>query len=208
MNCPLCCFNESSIFYKSEKEYLKCYVCELVFLNYSYRLDSNKEKKVYEAHQNIPEDLRYQDFLKKLVSPLKGYIKKGSLGLDYGCGPGPAMPLLFKDYECEIVNYDPYFFPISLDELKFDFIVCTEAMEHMFNPNEELKKIVSLLGYKGVFGLMTEMCPSKDLFDKWYYKNDPTHVCFYSKETMSWIAKKFNLELLMSNDSIWIFESA
>jgi len=208
MNCPLCCSDESSTFCKLKREYLKCSVCELVYVASTQRLCPEKEREVYEKHENIPTDPNYHLFLNKLVTPMKNYVQRKSKGLDYGCGPGPAMPLLFEDHDCSIVNFDPYFFPISLETQKFDFIVCTEVIEHMYYPNKEIQKMITLLNRGGVLGIMTEMCPSlSNDFEKWYYKNDPSHVCFYSEKTMSWIAKEFNFEIVMNDKSIWIFRS-
>ncbi len=39
---------------------------------------------------------------------------------------------------------------------------------------------------------MTDLYNEAIDFDSWYYKNDPTHVFFYTKETFEWIREKYN----------------
>ena len=41
----------------------------------------------------------------------------------------------------------------------------------------------------------TELYPHVDSFSKWYYKNDPTHVCFYQTETLQWLSTQFKSSL-------------
>jgi citrate lyase synthetase len=38
---------------------------------------------------------------------------------------------------------------------------------------------------------MTDLYDESIDFAKWYYKNDVTHVFFYTKETFVWIQKEF-----------------
>ena len=61
------------------------------------------------------------------------------MGLDFGCGPGPALANMMQSDGYEMEIYDPFFFP-NKDALskKYDFITCTETAEHFFNPHDEL----------------------------------------------------------------------
>jgi citrate lyase synthetase len=43
--------------------------------------------------------------------------------------------------------------------------------------------------------LMTDIYDERD-FATWYYKNDPTHVFFYTKESFEWIQKAYNFQTL------------
>ena len=38
----------------------------------------------------------------------------------------------------------------------------------------------------GYLGLMTKLVIDCDAFSRWPYKNDATHVCFFSRETLDW----------------------
>jgi hypothetical protein len=37
---------------------------------------------------------------------------------------------------------------------------------------------------------MTKLVRDQAAFASWHYKNDPTHVCFYSEETWRWWARQ------------------
>ena len=85
--------------------------------------------------------------------------------------------------------YDPFFFPNKNIFLrKFNFITCTEAVEHFNEPYKEFKKIDNLLAYNSWFGVMTSFMKENFNFSEWYYRRDPTHVVFYNKKTFQIIA--------------------
>ena len=59
----------------------------------------------------------------------------------------------------------------------------------------------------GLLGIMTQIYSPDIDYKKWWYKNDPTHIVFYQKETFDFIAEKYNLEILYcDNKSITIFK--
>jgi len=43
--------------------------------------------------------------------------------------------------------------------------------------------------------LMSDIYDGRD-FGSWYYKNDPTHVFLYTKETFEWIREHFGFKTL------------
>jgi hypothetical protein len=43
---------------------------------------------------------------------------------------------------------------------------------------------------------MTDLLPEKEDFKNWYYKNDFTHVIFYTPKTLQWIQKKVGFKHL------------
>ena len=46
---------------------------------------------------------------------------------------------------------------------------------------------------------MTNFYTEERLFENWYYVRDPTHVVFYCKETIEYIAKIFNWKIEISD---------
>ncbi|MBO8138417.1 MAG: methyltransferase domain-containing protein [Desulfotomaculum sp.] len=44
------------------------------------------------------------------------------------------------------------------------------------------------LAAKGILALMT-LYHNNHNFKNWWYRQDKTHICFYSPKTFSWIAK-------------------
>jgi hypothetical protein len=93
-------------------------------------------------------------------------------------------------FEMEI--YDPYFAPdTEVFRDRFDFVTCTETVEHFFRPAVEFERIDGLLERGGWLGVMTERLDSGVDLATWHYARDPTHVCFYPRRTMIWIGRAF-----------------
>lgn len=207
--CPLCKHEQTTLFEDLTKEhdqrlYYHCENCDLVFADPKSWLIPEEEKKRYEIHQNDSDDERYRAFLDKLLVPLSKKITDHSRGLDFGCGPGPTISVMMSERGHDMKNYDPFFCDDkSVFNETFQFITCTEVLEHMFRPMVELKLMVSLLEQEGVLGLMTEFREDVD-FKTWWYKNDPTHICFYSKKTFKWIADQLNCLVEFHGSSVAI----
>ena len=103
--------------------------------------------------------------------------------------------------------YDPFFFPDeSYKNKKYDFVTCSEAAEHFFNPLEELQKIDKILKKGGWFGMMTNFYDDSILFEDWYYRKDPTHVVFYSLETVSTIAAMMTWSWEIPSQNVVLFQ--
>jgi len=35
----------------------------------------------------------------------------------------------------------------------------------------------------------------RQAFEKWHYKNDPTHICFFSRPTFRWLASAWQARI-------------
>jgi 2-polyprenyl-3-methyl-5-hydroxy-6-metoxy-1,4-benzoquinol methylase len=185
-----------------------CPTCHLVFKNPDVFLSDDDEVKRYKTHNNTSTDQGYVDFLYKLVNPLKQFLPKNFSALDFGCGPGPTMPILLEELGGKVESYDPIFFPDAhlLIPESYDVVTSTEVVEHFKNPSSDWTLMVDLVKDGGVLAVMT-LFFNKDIdYKKWWYKNDTTHIVFYKIETMEWIAEKFNLEIIFTDHkSITIF---
>ena len=166
-------------------------------------MDSTAEKNHYLSHQNFIKDKNYQDFLSNLYRPLKLKVKKNSYGLDYGCGNGPALAYMLCSDGYILDLYDPYFYPnVAIFKKKYDFITCSEVVEHFQDPVSEFDKINSILKKNGILAVMTRLYNSRINFINWHYRRDPTHVIFYSNNTFKYIAKLFNWSLSIENKNV------
>ena len=188
--------------------FLRCPNCNLIFKNRQVQLSTSDEKARYSTHQNHIENTGYVNFFTPVVWEITKVLPRGAKGLDYGCGPGPVLSELLSQKGFVMTHYDPLFFPMELNAKKeFDFITCTEAAEHFFNPGVEVTKIYSLLKPKGFLFLMTELYVENSKLQDWYYPRDPTHVCFYSTLTLNWISERFNRKLRVINPRLFAFSS-
>lgn len=191
-NCIVCGSNLVKSFNTSDDlMYWLCNFCETIFLHKEHRIDKSAEKKRYLEHENSINDRDYRTFLSKLANPLKNKISTPSKGLDFGCGHGPALADIFRKDNYSMDLYDPFFFPDKeVFYKKYDFITCTETVEHFFNPKKEFDLIDTLLKKGGWLGVMTCFLTTNDAFDSWYYRRDPTHVVFYAEKTFKVIAQQ------------------
>ena len=173
------------------KLYWKCIVCEAKFLDKGALPTAMEEKAHYLHHDNKITDLAYRNFLNRLKTPLCQVLSPGDVGLDYGCGNGPALADMFRQDGFKIDLYDPFFYPnTNTLKKKYDFITCTETVEHFFNPFEEFKKIDSMLKIGGKLGFMTCFLTNEHAFGGWHYRRDPTHVVFYNRQTFEVISSQ------------------
>tara|TARA_Y100001970_G_scaffold21912_1_gene25159 strand:- start:1142 stop:1780 length:639 start_codon:yes stop_codon:yes gene_type:complete len=206
--CIVCKQNKTAVFKNiKQKKYWKCSYCEAIFLDKEFYLSSNDEYKHYLTHNNDVNDPRYKKFLSNLMLPLIERMKLNSIGLDYGCGPGPALSLMLREKGYQMFNYDPFFHPKKSNLLKkYDFISCSETVEHFHNPFDEFTRFNELLNDGGIIGIMTNFYSKEKIFENWYYIKDPTHVVFYNKKTFLIIAKVSNWDCEFLGNNLVFFK--
>ena len=145
----------------------------------------------YEQHNNDTSDPRYLNYLNQLWS-LKPNLNYKTI-LDFGCGPTQGLKALASEYNVD--SYDTYFYPIQLK--KYDLVFCCEVVEHFNNPKVSWNTLASVT--ENILLVRTETYEKTD-FASWYYKDDPTHVCFYSHKTLECMEELVGLKLLDSKD--------
>ena len=189
------------------REYLRCSHCEATIMAQASWLAPDEERAVYDLHNNDSDDPGYRAFLGKLVSPLLDRIQTGALGLDFGCGPGPALAKMLREAGMGVVLYDPFFYPEqSALSQQYDFITCTEVVEHLHRPAKVFDELDGLLKPGGWLGIMTCFQTCDDRFDNWHYRRDPTHVVFYREVTLAIIAGRLGWTMSVPQKDVAIFQ--
>ena len=90
--CPVCKGSNIELFDQIDhKNYFECHTCRAIFLDRKSHLTFQDEKERYSQHNNDIYDSEYRRFLSRLYNPIVQKIPLGAMGLDYGCGPGPAL---------------------------------------------------------------------------------------------------------------------
>lgn len=207
--CPLCHHPTAfhSFYVNNAREFYRCERCFLIYVPSVYHLSPAEEKAEYDKHQNSPDDAGYRKFLSRLYHPVLERIVPGSEGLDFGSGPGPTLSHMFEEAGCRVNIYDPFYAPDKTNlSREYDFITASEVLEHCHNTAEDLDLLWSLLKEGGWLGIMTGMALDKGAFTTWRYKDDLTHVRFFSKQTMEWIAEKYQASLLMFGKGVCLFQ--
>lgn len=196
-NCPLC-GKGIVINYCHDKfrEYYWCRNCCLVFVPPKYHLSVDAEKTEYDLHQNDPHKAGYRRFLSRVFSPMQEILAPCGYGLDFGCGPGPTLSLMFEEVGHRMEIYDQFYaHNPEVFAKQYDLITATEVLEHLRNPQYELSRLFDVLKPNGILGIMTKLVKDKAAFADWHYKNDLTHVCFFSRFTFEWLAAQWKAEV-------------
>ncbi len=94
--------------------------------------------------------------------------------------------------------YDPFFAPTREWEGRlYDAVTAVEVVEHFFNPSSEFRRLRGVLVPGGHLVLRTLLHYSdRERFARWWYRQDPTHVCFYSNRSFQMLADMLGMELL------------
>jgi len=206
--CPLC-NGEKHVYHREGKRtYYQCKKCDSIFLDENCRLSPEAEKKRYLEHNNDVKDARYQNFVKPITSAILSDFKSDHVGLDYGAGTGPVITKILADYSYNIKTYDPYFhnYPDYLKK-KYDYIACCEVIEHFYHTYNEFKKLTNMLKENGALYCQTNIYKDNINFNDWYYKNDPTHVFFYTEKSILWIKNHFYFKNVSIENRLIIFNN-
>lgn len=188
--CPLCANGATEPFHRDRKrDYCRCPQCDLVFVPPDFHLAPEKERARYDCHHNSLSDPGYRAFLNRLFHPMKARLRPGAHGLDFGCGRTPTLSVLFEEAGHACADYDLHYAddPDVLNR-KYDFLTCSETIEHFTRPREEFELLLRLVKPGGWLGIMTQLRDEAPPFETWYYKDDATHVGFYSRKTFQTLA--------------------
>lgn len=204
LSCPLCTEQQVSFWHRDRhREYWRCDHCELVFVPPAFHLDAAAEKAIYDQHENHPADAGYRRFLNRLVQPLLQRLPPAAVGLDFGCGPGPALAEMLREAGHTVTLYDKFYYPDAKVWLNtYDFICATEVLEHLVNPRAGLEQLFQHLNPGGWLGVMTKRVRDQAAFARWHYIQDLTHICFFSERTFVWIAQHWNAQLEILGDDV------
>ena len=199
--------------YLGTKKYSQCTSCNGVFINREFLPVADDEKHRYELHQNTLEDTGYRAYLESFINIFKMIPNIHNI-FDYGCGPAPALVELLKNHGYDARGWDPFFAP---DTERFengaDLVTCLEVAEHFFNPQKDFSLISNCLKPDGYLVLGTHPVPQLseqktwNYFDSWWYRQDTTHVSFYTEKSLACAAASAGLTLINHTEAnVFIFK--
>jgi hypothetical protein len=205
----LLCHSADALFFMNvgDQTYHRCDACKLTFLDPAQMPTLDAERSTYDLHENDPDDIHYRAFLRRATEPLLEKIKAGSYGLDYGCGPGPALAAMLSERGFAMEVYDPlYANDEDVLEESYDFITCTEVAEHFHAPRKEFDQLNRMLAPGGWLAIMTSWLHDDIDFSTWHYRRDPTHVCFYQQKTFEHWAHNAGWTALFPENNIVLLQ--
>jgi SAM-dependent methyltransferase len=194
--CPLCLNADNRPFDQDKRrDYYRCRRCHLVFVPPHQQLAPEAEKAIYDLHQNGLDDTGYRQFLSRLTDVLALELPANAYGLDYGCGPGPLLAQMLTELGHTMQVFDPYYADRPENLLKrYDVVTCTEVVEHFHQPQLEFQRLFGLVKPNGILAIMTKLVIDQAAFSRWHYKNDLTHISFFSEATFAWLAGHFRCD--------------
>jgi SAM-dependent methyltransferase len=203
--CPLCGHAPANWFNaNADRTFYRCPRCALIFVDRGDRLPPTEEKARYDLHENQPDDPGYREFLRQLQDPLMARLGPPPLeGLDYGSGPTPVLAMMLSEAGYAMAVYDPFYAPDPAPlERAYDFITCTEAIEHFYRPDTEWRLLLSLLRPGGWLGLTTRLVDRPGRFMDLHFRKDRTHVCFFSRRTFNFLAEQDALQMTFIGERV------
>jgi 2-polyprenyl-3-methyl-5-hydroxy-6-metoxy-1,4-benzoquinol methylase len=197
LRCGLCKAQSQFFQEVSSKKYFQCQACGLVFLDPTSHVTATEELAQYSLHQNNPQDLNYRKFLAPAHAAVVRHIAVQSKGIDFGCGPGPTLSVMLEETGFKVQNFDKYFYPDRsvLGEV-YDFVTCTEVIEHVHDLEAFILQLLTLLRPGGLLVLMTRILQEDVEFKSWHYRIDPTHISFLRPRTVEVMCERYGLTLL------------
>ncbi|WP_243469348.1 class I SAM-dependent methyltransferase [Bermanella marisrubri] len=198
-----------------QRPYYQCLQCQLVFVPESFFLSQSAEKAEYDLHRNHDNDSGYRQFLKRFSDPYEERLRQSfkhdsaeplSL-LEFGCGPGPVLAHMLEASGHHVTLYDAFYYPnlSVLADTDYHGISATEVIEHLHAPKDVFELWLGCLKPRGILGVMTKLVKDRAAFAQWHYKNDPTHVCFFSEATFAYLADQYGLHYEQVDRDVAIF---
>lgn len=150
-----------------DHKYSKCQACGFVYVN--PRPLPEEVEEIYTAHTNPFDQVEYEGMdveegtLRRLIKRIKKVQPEGKL-LDMGCGRGDFLRIAHENgYEVQgsdlstadgthpdIPIFQGFLQDANFRSKSFDIIVTRNTLEHIFDPNEDLRELNRLLKPGGV----------------------------------------------------------
>ena len=186
-----------AFFADGERNYFRCGTCGARFLDPCSFPSADAERTQYDRHENDLADAGYRRFLSRVSEPLLDRLQAGCEGLDYGCGPGPALAAMLEEAGHSVA----LFLTRSTRQTARCWSGPMISSHVRKSPNifmirhASFARLDGLLKPGGWLAVMTCFHIDDARFANWYYRLDPTHVVFYREETMRWLAHEHRLGL-------------
>ncbi|CAJ1799939.1 class I SAM-dependent methyltransferase [Aeromonas salmonicida] len=204
--CPLCGAVDSYALPVADKHYHRCRSCELVWLDGADHLGPSAEKAVYDGHDNQVDDPRYRHFLMRAFGEVLSRVPPPASGLDFGCGPGPALIAMGREAGYQMAGYDKFYADLpDLLTRQYDFITSTEVIEHIADPRAALDVLWGCLKPGGILVLQTQRVLDDDRFKTWRYCHDPTHIVFFAEASFRALAIRWQADVLFPHGDVVVF---
>ena len=205
--CQLCGFSPLEYLGTDTiRRYNRCSECELITIPPEFYLSAEAEKNRYALHDNTRNNEEYVRYLNQIITVAKSIPAEGKTVLDFGCGENAVLTHLLNEQGYACVAYDPlYGLTVGIGN-SYDLIVVCESIEHFKNIAAGIGDIDARCLPQGYILIKTTLYTDPGLFLKWWYKNDLTHINFFSPKTIRQLCEIFDRPLAYSDEkSLFVF---
>lgn len=197
MQCPLCASPDCRpVGEDKRRRFFRCNECTLIFIPHAFHLSRAAEKRRYELHDNTIGNSGYVRFLGEVSETVASYCTPDERILDYGCGKDAVLTELLRQRGLKCDPFDPlYDFPPLTFDRQYDVVILCEVIEHCRNVRVTLSEIDRLLAPGGILFVRTKCYPPVNRLTTWWYTQDLTHVCFFSRTALEHAAGEIGRKL-------------
>jgi len=189
---------------KYDVSYHQCPSCELLQSEKPFWLEEAYQNAIIDADTGLVQ--RNIWTAKRLSAILFFLVNKNGSYLDVAGGYG-MLTRLMRDYGFNFYWSDPFCenilakgFEADKCRLKFEGLTAFEVLEHVENPIDFLRQMMSNHDCKTLVFTTTLYDGKVPDLSWWYYTFDEgQHISFYTKKTLETIAKKLGLNFYSNN---------
>jgi len=212
MSCNICkCttvpINRAQILGKYSIQYYSCENCGFIQTEEPYWLNEAYASVIAQSDIGlVGRNIKLSNFCSAFI-PL--FYNSNGQFLDYGGGNGMFVRLMrdkgYNFYWQDKFSQNQFAKGFEvIDEEEFSILTAFEVFEHLSQPVSEIERMFS---YSDTIIFTTRLLPRWNIAPNewWYFTLDTgQHVSLYSKESLEFIANKFNVKLSTNGVSIHV----
>ena len=217
MTCKICNTPTSAVFMKKvlgkfDVKYFKCNICKFIQTEEPFWLEEAYSNGAIGA-MDVGIVQRNLILAKRTAFILEQIFKSEARNkkfIDFGGGVGLFVRLM-RDKGYNFYRQDKYaknifarMFDIEdLTDKNFDCLTAFEVFEHLPNPLQELK---TMLSFSDTILFSTNLQPNDQDLSNWWYlvPQGGQHIAFYHYKTFEYISKKFTLNFYSNGHNLHI----
>jgi hypothetical protein len=160
-------------------------------------------------HDNTESNTGYVKYLESVANIADSVTPSDGLILDFGCGKNAVLVKTLRRLGRLCDCWDPLFnYRIDFTDKHYDTIILCEVIEHLRELQTEIHLVRRLLNPHAYIIIRTQLYSSLDSFPRWWYRQDSTHINFFSNTTMSFLATVLGMHCTNTDyNDIFIFNS-
>ncbi|MGZ9899879.1 methyltransferase domain-containing protein [Shewanella gaetbuli] len=207
--CPLC--NNPTQFFVQDKKraFNLCRQCGLVSADPRSHVMPNVEAKRYGRNPKGAKQRQLTQFITPLLAQINQQQPGSLSGLNFGRVLDQQCVTMIQDSGHLINQYDPFF---AADQRvlqnQYDFVCSYKVFEHFRHPKKEWALLSSIIKPGGWLAISTPLLTELAHFNKWHYKNNPTHVSFYQQQTFEYLALHSEFTLLFASQALILMQKS